>query len=81
VINYEGEWRSLARRNSIALEKQADPLVTSATWLSTGAISDAATKFGLCFLAFGAQGTGAAVEVPYESQGGVQASDRTQEKA
>ncbi|TGZ32701.1 hypothetical protein DBV15_00924 [Temnothorax longispinosus] len=39
----------LARRNSIALEKQADPLVTSATWLSTGAISNAATKFGLCF--------------------------------
>ena len=31
----------LARRNSIALEKQADPLVTNATWLSTGAIRNA----------------------------------------
>jgi len=48
----------LARRNSIALEKQADPLVTNTTWLSTGAIRNVATKFGLCFLVFGAEGTG-----------------------
>lgn len=45
----------LARRNSIALEKQADPLVTNATWLSAGAISNAVTKFGLRFLVFGTE--------------------------